>query len=566
MHIDTQLLEPDQIIESDVCIIGAGPAGTTSAQEFLDSDLRVTLLESGGLEYNPRAQQLSSGEISGDLYEPMEDTHLRQVGGTANHWIIKMADKEFGYRYAPLNDVDFKPRAAVPNSGWPITRKELEPYYQRAHTACEIGPFRYQAGSWDKQGFETLDVEEKGLVNNYFAFGPTRVFTKTIPEKIAGSKNVNLYYNATVVELLCHADSDKVSCAKVRTFDGKETLFKAQYFILAGGGYQTARLLLASNRQKSNGLGNEHDVVGRYYMDHSLSPSGNFYPHDLKLINRLGVYDMRLIDGASILGKLGFTEKTLEEQQLLNFTATVFPMPKARDVDALKALRSIAIDLKGRRFPKHLLRNAYKGLLGGKHLMHVLFQLLIHGAPIMPGFGQGGWSKTHDNHKKFERLELLAFVEQSPMPDNRVTLSNEKDELGMPKLKAHYKWREQDLKSISKAGKLMGQALSATNLGRFVPAGDGNNPVIGSLGLHHIMGTTRMGNDPATSVVDKHCKVHSLDNLYIASSSVFTTGGYANPTLTILALALRVTDTVKTRVTAGEVSFQNQQEVLEAVT
>ena len=153
MHINTQAMAANTVVETDICIIGAGPAGTTSAQEFLNSNLQVALLESGGLDYNPRAQQLSAGEISGDLYEPMEDTHLRQVGGTANHWIIKMADKEFGFRYAPLNDIDFKARACVPNSGWPISRQDLDPYYERAHKVCNAGPFRYQPGSWDNQSF-----------------------------------------------------------------------------------------------------------------------------------------------------------------------------------------------------------------------------------------------------------------------------------------------------------------------------------------------------------------------------------------------------------------------------
>jgi len=545
MQIDSHTLANGQVIETDICIIGAGPAGTTAAQEFLGSSLTVALLESGGLKASNRTQQLSGGELSGELYEPIEDTHLRQVGGTANHWIIKMADKQYGYRYAPLDAIDFTQRDYIPNSGWPISRQDLDPYYARAHEACNVGPYRYGPGEWDNGNFEQLPVEQYGVITNYFTFGPTHPFIYGFPARFAQSQNVDLYFNATVVELLCEAQDGVVTTAVVKTLQGHTLLFKAKQFVIASGGYQTARLLLASRQYHPAGLGNEHDVVGRYYMDHSLVPSGNFYPHDLKLINRLGVYDMRLVDAASVLGKLAFSEATLAKEQLRNFTATLFPMPKKRDTEALKSLRSIAMDLKGRRFPKQFLWHLFKALLGVKHLTHVMYQLLAHGAPIMPGFGQGGWSRTKDNHRKFERLELLAFVEQSPNPNNRVTLINETDELGMPKIKAHFEWTPGDLESIYKASTLMGAALSNTGLGKFVPAGEVNKPVIGALGLHHIMGTTRMGNDPASSVCDKDCKVHSLDNLYIASSSVFPTGGYANPTLTILALAIRVADTLK---------------------
>ncbi|MGV6857675.1 MAG: GMC oxidoreductase [bacterium] len=547
MQIDTKQLESGSVVESDVCIIGAGPAGTTLAQEFLNSDITVSLLESGGLKPDHRVQKLSEGRLSGELYEPIEDTHLRQLGGTANHWIIKMADKQFGYRYAPLKTIDFEKREGLTHSGWPITRSDLDPYYERAHQCCEVGPCKYGPGQWSPENFQELPLDSDKVVTDYFSFGPTRLFIQDFPQKFAQSQHINSYLNATVVELLTGEDSSIVETAVVKTFDDKEIFFKARKFVIAGGGYSTPRLLLASKRSHPEGLGNEHDNVGRYLMDHSLVPSGNFYPHDPKIINSLGVYDMRLLEGASILGKLSISDALLRQKGLRNFTATLFPMPSFREVDALWGMREIAMALKGRRLPEHFFMHFIKMLKGLPYVTKVTLQALLHGTPLQPGFGQGGWSKMKDNHKKYQRMELLAFVEQSPHPDNRVTLIDEVDELGCPKIQAHFQWPDGDLESIRKAQKIMANELGKTGLGRFEPSSSETQPEIGALGLHHILGTTRMGDDPKTSVVDKHCRVHSTQNLYIASSSVFTTGGYANPTLTILALSIRLADRLKER-------------------
>jgi len=180
-----------------------------------------------------------------------------------------------------------------------------------------------------------------------------------------------------------------------------------------------------------------------------------------------------------------------------------------------------------------------------------MYHKIVHKAPLMPGFGQGGWSRLKNNHKRYRRLELLAFVEQAPLPENRVTLTDETDALGMPKIRLHYRWPETDLDRLQKAQRFMVETLASAGLGRYEPATPDGRPAIGSLGLHHLMGTTRMHDDPRRGVVDRHCQVHGVENLYIASSSIFTTGGYANPTLTILALALRLSDFLQERLDDG---------------
>jgi choline dehydrogenase-like flavoprotein len=380
------------------------------------------------------------------------------------------------------------------------------------------------------------------------------VFTTEIPRQLAASKNVHAYLNATVVELLAAPDGGSVQAAVVKTFDGKTIRFTARQFILTCNALQTPRLLLASRRVHPNGIGNDHDVVGRYYMDHSLVPSGNFYPHDPAIINRLALYDMRLIEGASVLGKLQLAPSIMRREKLANFAATLFPMPSMKDVEALISVREVAKGLMARQLPDNLGQHLANLVRGHRHLVRVAWEKLRHDTPIMPGFGRGGWSRLGNNERKYKRLELLAFVEQSPNPDNRVTLLDARDELGMPRIKLRFRWDDADLDSIRRAQAIMAEALEATGLGRFEPPAPPPGGRLPLVGLHHMAGTARMNDDPKKGVVDRHCRVHGVGNLFVGGSAVFATSGYANPTLTNLALTMRAADTIKRRLAAPAAS------------
>lgn len=545
MHVDARGLADGQVVECEVCIVGAGPAGTVCAREFLDSGMRVALLESGGFGNERRIQALSAGTLEGHLEEPVEDTHLRQVGGTANHWIIKMADKRYGYRFAPLDAIDFEARPGMPNSGWPIRRADLDPYYARVHEVCGVGPFDYGADRWSSAEAQPLALAGDAVESAAFMFSPTAVFTQEIPAAIGRSENVDLYTHATVVELRCSPDGRRVTQAVVRHFDGRTVLFSARTFILTCNAVQTPRLLLASRGVHPKGIGNTHDVVGRYYVDHALLPCGNFYPHDPRMINGLAFYDMRLIEGASVLGRVSLTAQTMRREQLPNLSATIFPMPDFSDVDALVSVKELAQAMVDREWPKDIGAHLAKLWAGRRHLLRVAYEKARYDTPIMPGFGRGGWSRLGNNERKYRRLELLALGEQLPEWDNRVTLTDERDELGMPQVKVRYRWSADNLQAFRRSIDILGRAFEGTGLGRYEPADPltlDNPPTVF---LHHMACTTRMHDDPRQGVVDRHGRVHEMANLYIGGSAAFTTAGYANPTLTNLALTTRVADEVK---------------------
>lgn len=556
MKIDTSQLEDNQIVTSDVCVIGAGPAGTTLSSEFLDSNFTVNLLESGAEKLQAKVQHLSDGELSGDLHETLDSTHLRQIGGTANNWILQMTDDQYGYRYTPLDDIDFKLRKAIPHSGWPICKADLDPYYARVQEVCDIGQYNYSAEFWLKANNMLLPLPTDKAYNGVFLFGPTKKFTKDFPQQIFSSQNVNIYTNATVVELISTEDGAAIETALVRTFDGKEIYFKAKQFIVAANALQTPRLLLNSKRSHPNGIGNQHDNVGRYFMDHYLVASGNFYPNDTKLINKMDFYDMQSINGTSVLGRLNLSPIIMEDEGLPNMAVMLFPQAwNPADHEAMNSLAALKFHFSFHYtlYPKGLWRHLYNIFRGRNRLLRAVYEKIRYNVPVLMGLGRGGWSRMANNEKKYNRLELLALVEQSPNPDNRITLIDEKDDLGCQKIKAHYICSDQDIENVKRAQKVFGEALEETGLGRYEQPSESAEIMKSLTGSHHMLGTTRMSDDPRHGVVDKNCRVHGVRNLFIAGSAVFTTGGYANPTLTNLALSIRVADQVKLELASASV-------------
>jgi choline dehydrogenase-like flavoprotein len=560
MKVDASELEHNQVIECDVCVVGAGPAGTTLTREFLDSGLQVCLLESGAEKFQHKIQHLSDGELSGDLHEDLSSTHLRQIGGTANNWILQMTDDEYGYRYTPLDAIDFEQREAIAHSGWPITKTDLDPYYARVQEVCSIGHFNYSAEYWCKGDKVLIPLPSDKAYNSVFLFGPTKKFTKDFPALFYASQNVNIYSNATVVELICDDDGKTVETALVRTFEGKEIYFKAKQFIISSNALQTPRLLLNSKRHHPNGIGNQHDNVGRYFMDHYLLASGDFYPNDIKLINKMGFYDMQSVGGASVLGRLNLSPNIMRSEGLRNLAVMLFPQAwNPADHDAMNSVATLKNHMRFNytRYPKGLGKHLLNIYRGKNRLFRAVYEAYRYHVPVLLGLGRGGWSRMDNNEKKYDRLELLAIVEQSPNPNNRVTLIDEKDALGCPKIKVHYACAQHDIDSVNRAQKILGDALTATGLGHYEPPKESAEKMKSLPGSHHMLGTTRMSEDPKDGVVDSDCKVHGMQNLFIAGSAVFTTGGYANPTLTNLAIGIRVADQVKYELMAAGVEVQN---------
>lgn len=557
MLIDARTLSVNEVIETDICIVGAGPAGITLAKELSGQNIRVCLLESGGLEPTPEARSLLDGSIDPKHRYPADELEAgrdRQFGGTANRWCIQVDPTETvaNVRHIIPDDIDFEVRDGIPYSGWPIRKAELDPYYQRAHAICNLGPCTYAASDWEEGAAKALPLKGDRLQSGVFQFGPRDVFPRQYRDELSQSANVTVYFNANVLELEANQTASTITRLRVAANPNQDFYVNAQTFILATGGFENARLLLASDRVQPQGLGNQNDLVGRFFMDHPGFRMGVLVPQTRSLFNSTAFYDLHRVQGTPVMGKLAINPDVLRQEKMLNICVMLVPRPSGYESRGVNALRVLTASLKRFQFPKD----------GLKHLNHVLTGLNdIAGYlycrsrqiefPYSPRYG--GWSRRPEVQKTLKVFEVIAQAEQSPNPDNRVTLSQDCDRFGRRKVHLHWRWSDVDLRSISRFQAIFGEAIAASGIGEFQPRDEieGGFPRFGS--THHHIGTTRMNPDPTQGVVDENCQVHGISNLFIAGSSVFPTGlGYANPTLTIVALAARLADHIKARMAAAE--------------
>lgn len=588
MLIDSREITDGKIIKTEVCIIGAGPAGLTLAQEFLRQDFQVCLLETGGLEPDDEIQSLSSGETVGN-YTGLEVSRRRQVGGMSNEWTIELSETDRGVRFTPLDEIDFEQRDGISYSGWCLERKTLEPYYERAQVAAHIGPFAYDADTWEDAEAPRLPIQGGRVQTSMFQFGNRNVFTETYRERVIKSSNIHLYTHGTAVELESNETAQTVKRVRIACLSGKQFWIAARFFIVSSGAIESARLLLLSNKTQPNGLGNDHDVVGRFFMDHPFICTGEFTPAERQLFNKTSLYDRRVINGTQVMGKLALSSQTLREEQLLNMCSKLFPRYPVYQMEAARAVKKMFMsqymELKQSSQSESVrsLRLLLKALTQGGKSPQEIGQLL---ANIGTGFGdilkatyravvidslqpnipadmaRCGWSEWKNKDRKFGYFEVWSLIEQSPDPENRVTLSDQIDRLGCRKAKLHWNWSDSDAARIKRAQEILAEDISRSGLGKLkLYRRDGDKPFMMSPTAHHHMGTTRMHHDPKQGVVDVNCQVHGLSNLFIASSAVFPTGGYANPTLTVLALAIRIADRVKDMMTAPAVSIESTKSV-----
>jgi choline dehydrogenase-like flavoprotein len=502
MFTDARTLPEQTRLEADLAIIGGGPAGITLARAFANSRTRVCLIESGGLEFDPAVQALYEGENAGIEY-PLAGNRLRFFGGSSNHW---------GGYCRPFDAIDFEQRDWVPHSGWPFGIDELEPYYGPASEIVEIAPLRFaDKAYWQAVEGQPLPDPTTGRMQvRYTHFSPPTHFGKRYGDELKQAANVQVLLHANVVDIASHSEGRAVSALDVRTLTGRAHSVRARVYVLATGGLENARMLLLSNRSVPAGLGNQNDLVGRFFMEHPhLSGFGEIVVADLARLPR--IYRERVAaDGRLANAAFDPTPGFLRERRLLNATFmagkagsyhadTVSEWEKAAPhMDMLKAARPFLAD---------------------------------DGAVAEDGKAAllGHW------------LGLGCACEQVPNPDSRVSLAEQRDALGLPRIRLDWRLTEQDRRSVIEHMRSLAMEFGALGIGRMLinEEDDGQWPTAVTGGAHH-MGTTRMHDDPRQGVVDRHCRVHGVDNLYVTGSSVFPTSGAANPTLTLVALTLRL--------------------------
>ena len=533
-------------LEAGICIIGAGAAGLTLACELDGSGIKVLLLEAGGLRPDPAASDdVYRGSAEAPHPNPAE---FRRVvfGGTTGTW---------GGRCVPFDPIDFEKRDYVPGSGWPISYDEVARFYPRAMEYCDAGAFDFSvARSLPPRGGRSgakaplptipgLNDESVILADRIERYSLPTDFGKRYRTKIARSANVSALLNARCVALHRGAGEQKIASVSVADRGGTRREVSAQIFVLAVGGIEATRLLLLSEIQSGS--------LGRFYACHFENTLG-------RVVVKRGeaAFDFeKTLDGVYCRRKLQFTPGAQRQHHLLN-SAFRLHFPSYSDASHGSAVLSTIY------LAKSTLIREYQSILqhgteaavqspAAAHVRNVLFG--------MPALGKFAYQWLFQRQLAARKLPYtlvknrdgsypLEFnSEQTPQASSRITLGDEADRDGLRRVRVEWRLCEEDAQAAERGFLLLQDVLREHSDCRLEIDPAGLLPAMRRsvpLGGHH-MGTARMASSAHDGVVDVNCALFELPNLFVASAAVFRTNSHANPTLTIVALALRLAEHLK---------------------
>jgi choline dehydrogenase-like flavoprotein len=518
-------------LETDICIVGAGAAGITLAASLLDSKLDICLLESGGLSPDAETQSLYDLENTGYAPRPDYMARARYWGGSCNLWAGR------SMRLMPL---DFEPRDWVPYSGWPLTYEEVEKYYPAAERILGLP----DSGQLLAQVVPERQSEDERLLFRDRALAPTfslwarkpRRFGPDYRSRLARAGNVRAIMNLSATKLRLDDSGTTVSGIEAHTLDGARHEVRARTYVLACGGIENARLLLVSRDKQPDGIGNQGGLVGRFFMDHPRAVFGRVHVPEGRRLTLLRGRPVR--DGKFQLG-IGLSPETQRRERMLNHYVTFEELTSGY---AEASYQSVVETM------KVVLRRGHAGsrldLLRRRAAEIPEMIYLLSPKELMPHAAYRAFVAMRDalpRRRGPKTFVAVYFCEQPPMPTSRVTLSERVDRFGVPLLKLHWDLDDTFVASVLRMQELLAGAVERSSLGRLEP-GTG---IPAFTDASHHMGTTRMSASGQDGVVDTNCRVHGVRNLHLAGSSVFPCAGHANPTLTIVALALRLADTIR---------------------
>jgi choline dehydrogenase-like flavoprotein len=556
----------DATLRANICIVGGGPAGITLAMELARFGQSILLLESGDLVPDAEIQSLNQGEVVDEsLHSPPDTYRPRILGGGTSIW---------GGRCVPFDPIDFESRPWMPHTGWPIGFGEIERYYPEANGLVEAGEYEYDArlalpGGMRPllRGFTPLHFD----VNRIERFSCPTHFGARYRDRLAASSHIRVLIHSSVTRLRTSPDGVRIESLDARNHNGTGFKIKADQFVLAMGGMEIPRLLLTSDDVHARGIGNDNDLVGRFYMSHIAGTVGSLQ------VNGPGDsvwhgYDVAP-DGTYCRRRIALRP---EVQAKLGLGNAVFRLHHPRITDP----RHRTGPLSAIYLAQHFISYEY-----AKRLVSdsppTLSAWLRHGLnaatdPLSTVRFLTHWLRRRTlAERKFPsiiirpRTNLFSLdfhAEQVPNPDSRITLGTKTDRFGNRQVRVDWRYTALDIETVARSFQLLQADLAERNTASLTLAV--NEPDIetvvrrdGAYGGHHI-GTARMGASPTSGVVDRNGQVFGVNNLYVAGSAVFPTSSQANPTLTIVATALRLAEHLGT--IAGRVPQANSARPLVA--
>lgn len=495
-----QALPSSSSTKYDICIAGGGVAGIVLAITLASRGKRIALLEAGGVDLSVKSQELYTGENIGLEYFGLDECRLRYLGGTSNHW---------GGRCRPLDAHDFEQRDYIADSGWPIDIGDLQPYLAEARGVLELEDFPSETPLVGSNG-KLIEPLFRFSQLGYHRSGKSRVsLQEKYHDQLRASEAVDVFLNANLMDIELDSDKGRISGFIFRGYNAnaKPNKIVGDQYVLALGGIENARMLLNANRQMTHGIGNENDLVGRYFMEHPIRAAGWYVADSTR--TRYGSGVQLISPSARMQVSSGIGSATFEFRKLDS-------LGDGGIVDGAKGL----------------IRHAACA-------NDTIREFVTSARPL----------RCRPNVSGI----VVAEIEQAPNRNSRVILSGQKDRFGLRRPALDWQLLPIDTKTIHASAMEIATYFARQDIGRMklyswmfnqndeaFPEFDDNEIV--RMAQRHHMGTTRMASTKREGVVDRDCRVFDVANLYIAGSSVFTTSGRANPTLTIVQLALRLRD------------------------
>ncbi len=515
MITSIDLLPGEITLDADLCIIGSGAAGLLLALEFVSSNLDIVILEGGAAHPNDEAQALYEGEVVNESFRGLTAGRAREFGGTTRLW---------GGQCVKLDPIDFAHRPWVPMSGWPIPHQSLEPYYDRAKSRLEVAPVEFDEDPWRRFRLPPLAFDHDEVRPIHGVFMRRAKLGGRHRATLAAATNIKVLLEANVTAIGTNEQGTEVSEVTFRGLSGRSGRVRARRVVLCAGGIENARLLLLSN------LGNTKDQVGRYLQDHPCGRTAHIVTDRPRPLQ--DHFNMLYGRGAFLLPKLALSEASQRAERTLNCVGRL--SYEYESGSGMKALRDLVVDVFQRRWPDDLNAKLLSVARAAPRMVPDAWRVARHGLSPAP---------------RPSRIWLETFSEQTPNPASRVTLSDQRDVLGLRRVRIDWRLDELTGHTLRVFTAKVGTEFARLGLGSLETAAWLDEPVPqypDVMDSYHPAGTTRMSDRPSNGVVDTNCQVFGVQGLYVAGSSVFPTSGAANPTLTIAALALRLADHLKT--------------------
>jgi len=557
---------PEADISADVAVVGSGPAGIVTALELAAGGFDVLLVESGERGFRADVQELAAAAgWDPERHAPMSIAARRQVGGASAIW---------GGRCVPFDPIDFERRDLVGHGAWPVLYDDIAPFFQRACDWFVCGRAAFDGSRLPHLPPSIVPGLPNGDVrtSTFERWSLPTDFGREYSARLKSSTRVRLMTGLTCSRVVLVPGQRRVDHLELRGLGGRRATVRARRYVLACGGLETTRLLMASPGPEGGSIGDHSGHLGRWYMAHMEGTVARIHFDTPPQATVFG-YE-RDLDGVYVRRRFSFSgaaQKRLGLPNIVGWVANPDLPDPSHGSGALSFAYLALVSPLGGMFAADAQREALTGRI-------------VPGSPYGPA--AAGPLRAHARNLIADRRAAARFVvafgarrflarrrrvpgffvysaantypfqyhgEHLPAAESRVTLSREVDAIGMPRLDIDLRFSDADVAGVVRAHEQWDAYLRRHARGRleYIDADVAAAVAARAGGGFHQAGTTRMSARPQDGVLTPDLAVHGFDDLTVASSSAFVTSGQANSTFMVVVFALRLADRLRRMLRRG---------------